>query len=92
MELVLKPNATAAVWEHFGFKPNDRGEPINLCEPVCHICSKTILTRVTRRPLLPGHVLFLRPKKNVRADFRNRPGFCLQTCNIGISVTPPPDL
>ena len=30
------------------------------------------LTRVTRRSLLPGHVLFLRP--NVQADFRNRPG------------------
>ncbi|KAM9456199.1 E3 SUMO-protein ligase ZBED1 [Clarias gariepinus] len=33
MELVSKPNATAAVWEHFGFKPNDRGEPLNLSEP-----------------------------------------------------------
>ena len=26
MELVSKPNMTAAVWEHFGFKPNDHGE------------------------------------------------------------------
>ena len=30
MELVSKPNATAAVWEHVRFKPNDRGEPLNL--------------------------------------------------------------
>ena len=32
-----------------------------------------MLNRVTRRPLLPGHV---------RADVRNRLGFCFQTCNI----------
>ena len=45
MELVSKPNATAAVWEHFRFKPNDRGEPLNLDEPVCHICCKTVATK-----------------------------------------------
>ena len=38
LEMGLKPNATAAMWEHFGFKPNDRGEQYNLCEPVCCIC------------------------------------------------------
>lgn len=42
MELVSKPNTTAAVWEHFGFKPNARGEPLNVCESVCRICSKTV--------------------------------------------------
>lgn len=45
MELVSKPNATASVWEHFGFKPNERGEPLNLCEPVCRICSRTVATK-----------------------------------------------
>ena len=45
MALVSKPNATAAVWEHFGFKPNGRGEPTNLGEPTCRICLKTILTK-----------------------------------------------
>src|SRR4029434_1574451 len=34
-------------------------------------------TRVTRRPLLPGHVLFSRPKICVRQGFQKRPGFCL---------------
>ena len=24
-----QPNATAALWEHFGFKPNERGEPLS---------------------------------------------------------------
>ena len=45
MELVSKPNATAALWVHFGFKQNDRGEPLNLDEPVCRICCKTVTTK-----------------------------------------------
>ena len=36
-----------------------------------------IVPRVTRRPLLPGHVLFSGPKKCVRQGFQNCPGFCL---------------
>src|SRR4029434_8728081 len=35
------------------------------------------LNRVTRRPLLPRHVLFSRPKKCFRQGFHNHPGFCL---------------
>ena len=45
MELVSKPNATSAVQEHFGFKPNDCGEPLNLDEPVYRICCKTAATK-----------------------------------------------
>ena len=45
MELVSKPDTTAAVWEHFGFKPNGRGEPLNLDEPVCRICFETVATK-----------------------------------------------
>src|SRR4029434_6640573 len=37
----------------------------------------TLLHRVTRRPLLPGHVLFSRTKKCVRQGFQNCRGFCL---------------
>lgn len=29
MELVSKTKATAEVWQRFGFKPNDHGEPQN---------------------------------------------------------------
>src|SRR4029434_916310 len=36
-----------------------------------------VTARLTRCPLLPGHVLFSRPKKCVRQGFQNRPGFCL---------------
>ena len=45
MELVSMLKSTAAVWEHFGFKPNDRGEPLHLDEPVGHICCKTEATK-----------------------------------------------
>ncbi len=36
--LVLKPNVTSPVWEHFVFQPNEKGEPANLDEPICKIC------------------------------------------------------
>lgn len=45
MELVSKPKATADVWKHFGFKPNDRGEPQNINEAVCRICFKTVCAK-----------------------------------------------
>ena len=45
MELVSKPNATAAVREPLGFKPNDRVEPLKLDKPVCRICCKTVATK-----------------------------------------------
>ncbi|TNN32351.1 hypothetical protein EYF80_057490 [Liparis tanakae] len=42
----------------------------------CSSSFKWTEPRVTRRPLFPGHVLFLRPKKCVRQGFQKRPGFC----------------
>lgn len=40
--LVPKPNVTSPVWEHFGFQPNEKGEPANLDEPICKICCKKV--------------------------------------------------
>ncbi|KAI2662248.1 E3 SUMO-protein ligase ZBED1 [Labeo rohita] len=40
--LVPKPNVTSPVWEHFGFQPNEKGEPANLDEPICKICGKKV--------------------------------------------------
>ncbi len=40
--LVPKPNVTSPLWEHFGFQPNEKGEPANLDEAVCKICRKKI--------------------------------------------------
>ncbi len=45
--LIPKPNVTSSVWEHFGFQPNEKGEPANLDEPICKICGKRVpVTRV----------------------------------------------
>ncbi len=40
--LIPKPNVTSPVWEHFGFQPNEKGEPANLDEPICKICGKRV--------------------------------------------------
>jgi len=48
-KMIAKPNATASVWEYFGFKPNEQGEPINTDEPVCRICSKVVATNKKRQ-------------------------------------------
>ncbi len=37
-----KSNVTSPVWEHFGFQPNEKGEPANLDEPICTICGKRV--------------------------------------------------
>lgn len=36
--LVPKLRATAPLWVHFGFRPNDKGEPRNAIKAICKIC------------------------------------------------------
>lgn len=38
MGIVSKPEVKAAVWVHFGFKPNGKGEPHTLDETVYRLC------------------------------------------------------
>ena len=54
--MIAKPNATASVWEYFGFKPNEQGEPINTDEPVCRICSKVVATKKGNTANLHAHL------------------------------------
>ncbi len=56
MDLVSKPQSSAPVWEHFGFKPNERGEPINVNEPVCRLCLKTVATKRGNTTNLKSHL------------------------------------
>ncbi len=42
MDLVGKPNVTSPIWKHFGFVPNEKGEPINLDEAICRLCGKKL--------------------------------------------------
>ncbi len=61
MDLVSKPQSSAPVWEHFGFKPNERGEPINVNEPVCRLCLKTVATKRGNTTNLKSHLKHNRP-------------------------------
>ncbi len=54
--MVSKPQSSAPVWEHFGFKPNERGEPINVNEPVCRLCLKTVATKRGNTTNLKSHL------------------------------------
>ncbi|XP_057710245.1 E3 SUMO-protein ligase ZBED1-like isoform X2 [Corythoichthys intestinalis] len=54
--LISKPNATASVWEYFGFKPNEDGEPGNKDEPVCKICFDVVSTKRANTTNLHAHL------------------------------------
>lgn len=54
--MIAKPNATAPVWEFFGFKPNEKGEPSNTDEPICRICSKVVATKKGNTTNLHAHL------------------------------------
>ncbi len=56
MDLVSKPQSSAPLWEHFGFKPNERGETINVNEPVCRLCLKTVATKRGNTTNLKSHL------------------------------------
>ena len=39
-DLVSKPNAKSTVWMHFGFVPNEVGQPKNPSEAICKLCAQ----------------------------------------------------
>lgn len=41
-DLVPKPNIVSPIWTHFGFEPDDKGQPVNLDEAICRICSRKV--------------------------------------------------
>lgn len=59
--LVPKPNVTAPVWEHFGFHPNEKGEPENLQEAICKICAKKVIVSRGNTTNLRSHLASRHP-------------------------------
>ncbi len=47
----------------FGFKPNERGEPINVNEPVCRLCLKTVATKRGNTTNLKSHLKHNHPSQ-----------------------------
>ena len=41
-DLVSKRNTTSAVWQYFGFIPDEEGRPKDDDKPVCKLCRKTV--------------------------------------------------
>ncbi|KAK7918646.1 hypothetical protein WMY93_009930 [Mugilogobius chulae] len=54
--LVPKQNTSPAVWEHFGFQPNENGEPENLEQAVCKICEAKISVKRGNTSNLRAHL------------------------------------
>ncbi|XP_076591430.1 E3 SUMO-protein ligase ZBED1 [Chaetodon auriga] len=64
--LVPKPNVTSPLWEHFGFQPNEKGEPANLDEAVCKLCGKKIQVKRGNTSNLRSHLASYHPALEAR--------------------------
>lgn len=60
-DLIGKTNATAPVWDFFGFKPNEQGGAINADAPVCRLCLKVVATKKSNTTNLHAHLKLNHP-------------------------------
>lgn len=61
MDLVGKRNVTSPIWEHFGFVPNEKGEPNNLDEAICRLCGKKLSVKRANTSNLQSHLQSCHP-------------------------------
>ena len=59
--LVSKKNCTSSLWEHFGFQPNEKGEPANLDVAICKICRKSVQVKRGNTTNLRAHLSSYHP-------------------------------
>ncbi|KAM4590974.1 E3 SUMO-protein ligase ZBED1-like [Odontesthes bonariensis] len=64
--LVPKQHVTSPIWEHFGFQPNEKGEPANLDEAVCKICFRKLQVKRGNTSNLRSHLASYHPAVEVR--------------------------
>ncbi len=67
-ELVPKKNTTSTIWQHFSFRPNDRGEPENVDKAVCKLCMKTVTARDGNTSNLRAHLRIHHPLTAARLN------------------------
>ncbi|XP_031677083.1 uncharacterized protein LOC116372120 isoform X2 [Oncorhynchus kisutch] len=61
MDLVSKPKVKSAIWVHFGFKPNEKGEPQNIDEAVCRLCRRIVFVKGGNTSNLRHHLRLRHP-------------------------------
>ncbi|XP_037327391.2 uncharacterized protein LOC119217666 isoform X2 [Pungitius pungitius] len=64
MDLVSKPRSKSVVWLYFGFKADDKGQPVNNGEVICRLCRKKVLAKGGNTTNLRSHL-----KRRHRAQF-----------------------
>ena len=64
--LISKPNVTSVFLEHFGFQPNEKGEPANFNEAICKICGKTVQVKQANTTNLRAHLASYHPAIETR--------------------------
>lgn len=67
-DLVSKKNTTAAVWEYFGFRPNEKGEVVNTEDAICKLCYKKVIARDGNTSNLRSHLRIHHPLTAARMD------------------------
>lgn len=82
MDIVSKPNTTAAIWAHFEFKSTVKGQLINLDEAICRICERKIFVKLANTSNLRSHL-----RMNHRAKLAELRGTSATTDSTGGSKT-----
>ena len=61
--LVSKPRTTASVWKHFGFEPDENGNPKNPDRPTCRTCYLEVSAKDGNTTNLYSHLRNKHPKE-----------------------------
>lgn len=80
-DLVSKKNTTSAVWQYFGFRPNEKGEAVNMDEAICKLCNKKVTARDGNTSNLRSHIRNHHPLTAARMD----------PSSLSATVSTPPD-
>nr|XP_055030442.1 E3 SUMO-protein ligase ZBED1-like [Misgurnus anguillicaudatus] len=54
--LVVKKGTNSPIWQYFGFRPNERGQPRDTSEVVCRICGQVIRAKDAQTTNLHDHL------------------------------------
>lgn len=67
-DLVSKKNASSPIWQYFGFKAGENGEPKDLNEAICRLCRKQVMTKQGNTTNLRSHLRVHHPAQFARLD------------------------